>query len=568
MQQLLESPLVAAASHLDRPAVVAADRIWTWREIHSASMTLARELGDASAVCNLCTSRLSFLVTWLATLRSRRLMILPPSGGNADLADVLKVAAQPLIVVDDEHAIQSAWRDAAECLVCAPTPRPREASDAALAWQPAWDETAVLLYTSGSTGAPEPQPKTLRHLAIGALVLGARLEDDLAGGLAAVQRIVCSVPPQHMFGIETSVMLSLIHSIPVLDARPLLPADVQAAFADSPAAAWIATPLHLRSLVQMNIALSNCSVVIASTMPLQAALAEQAEALVGAPVLEIYGSTETGVVAMRRTAQDADWRPVQDVRLESVEDGALAFGSHFASPAKLLDQIDIDAATSRFKLLGRQADLIKIAGRRASLAGLNLLLQDLPGLDDGVFYLPATGSPTERLCLIHSGAPLSRSTIEQWLRTRLDPVFLPRTIIRLDRLPRSESGKLPRRALDEVYAQWQAAHTPAGKRQFEFVVAADHPSLPGHFPGRPIVPGVLLLDRVLSGISARLQRPVRTLQQVKFAAALLPDETARVEFEAPSDQLKFAVHVLRAGTRVTLATGSVVLAKSSSTVPS
>ena len=49
-------------------------------------------------------------------------------------------------------------------------------------------------------------------------------------------------------------------------------------------------------------------------------------------------------------------------------------------------------------LLGRQADLVKIGGRRASLAGLNLLLQDLPGLHDGVFYLPDTGDPTERLC--------------------------------------------------------------------------------------------------------------------------------------------------------------------------
>jgi len=559
-QALLGSPLLAAADHLDAAAVVSGERVWTWREVHHASIGLAQRLENASAVCNLCTSRVSFLITWLATLRSRRLMILPPSGGNADLADVLKTAAKPLIVVDPTQSIQPEWREAAECVVCAPPSQRVDAGAASLAWQPAWDDTAVQLYTSGSTGAPEPQPKSLRHLAVGALVLGARLAGDVAGGLGALQRIVCSVPPQHMFGLETSVMLSLVHAIPVLDARPLLPADVQDAFAGSPAAVWIATPLHLRSLVQMDAALSHCSAVIASTMPLQAALAAQAEALTGAPVLEIYGSTETGVVAMRRTAHEADWQPVRDVRLESVDDGALAFGAHFASPAHLLDQIDIDRATGRFRLLGRQADLIKIAGRRASLGGLNLLLQDLPGLEDGVFYLPASASPTERLCLIHSGAPLSRTAIEQWLRTRLDPVFLPRTIIRVERLPRSDNGKLPRRALDALYAQWQAAQHPPSTRAFDVVVGADHPALPGHFPGRPIVPGVLLLDRVLAGIGELLQRPVRTLQQVKFAAALLPDETAQVDVDARAERVEFSVHVRRGGERVTLATGRALLA--------
>ena len=111
-------------------------------------------------------------------------------------------------------------------------------------------------------------------------------------------------------------------------------------------------------------------------------------------------------------------------------------------------------------MLGRQNDLIKIAGRRASLAGLNLLLQELPGLEDGVFYLPATGNPTERLCLIHSGPPLDRAATRRWLRARLDPVFLPRAFIRVERVPRGETGKLRRQTLDRVFAEWQAAADP------------------------------------------------------------------------------------------------------------
>lgn len=95
---------------------------------------------------------------------------------------------------------------------------------------------------------------------------------------------------------------------------------------------------------------------------------------------------------------------------------------------------------------------------------------------------------------------------------------------------------------------------------FQFAVDAAHPALPGHFPGRPIVPGVLVLDHVLTGVATELNRPVSVLKQVKFAAALLPGETAWVVCEASGDSLKFSVQVRRADVLVTLATGYAVLA--------
>lgn len=65
-----------------------------------------------------------------------------------------------------------------------------------------------------------------------------------------------------------------------------------------------------------------------------------------------------------------------------------------------------------------------------------------------------------------------------------------------------------------------------------FTIAADHPSLPGHFPGRPLVPGVLLLDRVLQAIELEHGAlGLLRLPQVKFLQPLLPGEQARVELE-------------------------------------
>ncbi|MGL6113195.1 MAG: AMP-binding protein [Rubrivivax sp.] len=452
--ELEHSPLLAAHELLDQPAIVDLDRMWTWRQVHQASIELAGRLSHASAVCNLCNSRLNFLVTWLAALRCRTPMVLPPSGGHADLAGVLKSTPRPVIVVDHEKAIQPGWRSSADCLV-GPSSWPSAKGGATDAtWLPDWHCSAALLYTSGSTGAPEPHPKTLLQLVSGALALGDRLAQDVAGGLSAMRRIVCSVPPQHMFGFEASVMLPLVHGIPVCEGRPLLPGDVQQAFAGSPASAWVTTPLHMRALVRSGDTLPNCALVLASTMPLTQQLARQTESLVSAPVLEIYGSTETGVIAMRCSAHETSWRPVRGVRVAATHDATLSWGAHFSSPVRLPDETEIDA-TGCFKLLGRSTDMVKIGGRRASLAGLNLLLEGLPGLEDGALYLPNTRSPTERLCLIYSGPALDRAGVEEWLRGRLDPAFMPRTFVHVDSLPRSESGKLPRQAMDALFAAWQ-----------------------------------------------------------------------------------------------------------------
>lgn len=81
-----------------------------------------------------------------------------------------------------------------------------------------------------------------------------------------------------------------------------------------------------------------------------------------------------------------------------------------------------------------------------------------------------------------------------------------------------------------------------------FTIPHDHPCLPGHFPGRPIVPGVVVLDHVLAAIETRhgalgsLRMP-----QVKFVQPLLPGEEARIELELLLDAVppRWRFRVLR-----------------------
>jgi 3-hydroxymyristoyl/3-hydroxydecanoyl-(acyl carrier protein) dehydratase len=90
-----------------------------------------------------------------------------------------------------------------------------------------------------------------------------------------------------------------------------------------------------------------------------------------------------------------------------------------------------------------------------------------------------------------------------------------------------------------------------------FIVDRDHPCLPGHFPGRPVVPGVVVLDHVLAAIE-RAHGPCAALQfpQVKFVQPLSPGETATIVLEPlAGDAPRWKFRVLR--TEVLIASGEV-----------
>jgi 3-hydroxyacyl-[acyl-carrier-protein] dehydratase len=83
------------------------------------------------------------------------------------------------------------------------------------------------------------------------------------------------------------------------------------------------------------------------------------------------------------------------------------------------------------------------------------------------------------------------------------------------------------------------------------IIAADHPSLPGHFPGAPIVPGVVILDEILSVLSQwRKDSQLRAICAVKFLAPLKPEQPFNICLSAKKDTENGIDFYCRVGDRI------------------
>jgi acyl-coenzyme A synthetase/AMP-(fatty) acid ligase len=211
----------------------------------------------------------------------------------------------------------------------------------------------------------------------------------------------------------------------------------------------VTSPVHLRVLLAESDDLPPADFLLCATAPLSPQLAAQAEARFGAPLYEIYGCTESGGIASRRTVETGEWRAMKDVALRADSKGTWVRGGHVEIEVLLADVIEL-RGHGRFLLHGRTADLVNIAGKRTSLAHLNYHLNSIEGVRDGTFVVPEQdGEAVTRLTAYVVAPGLSGENLMDALRRRIDAAFLPRPLHFVDALPRNEVGKLPRQSLAE-----------------------------------------------------------------------------------------------------------------------
>jgi acyl-coenzyme A synthetase/AMP-(fatty) acid ligase len=425
----------AALAYRDGRAITAG------RFIEEASQ-LAVLLPDRGHVINLCADRYRFAVGFVAALLRGQVNLLPPNETTDTIQRIVSAYPGAYCLSDRDETPMPATLE----LVRFPSQLTGESTRRPV---PALPETqaAAVVFTSGSTGEPVPYSRTW-----GDLVRVASAEIEALGlrsqpGIA----LLGTVPQQHVFGLEATVMMVLQGGFAMHARRPFYPADIRSALASLPRPRGLVTsPLHLRVLLEEAEALPPADFLLCATAPLSPQLAAQAEARFSAPLYEIYGCTESGGIATRRTIETAEWRAMEGVSLRSDGTSTWVKGGYFDSEVLLADVIEL-RGPRKFLLHGRKADLVNIAGKRTSLAYLNYHLNSIEGVRDGAFVVPdQTGEGVTRLVAFVVAPGLTSENLMSELRRRIDAAFLPRPLCLVDVLPRNAIGKLPRQELDEL----------------------------------------------------------------------------------------------------------------------
>jgi len=396
---------------------------------------IAAALPASPHAINLCESRASFLYAFAAVALRGQASLLPPSRAPGVVEQVARAYPGSYLICDGPfedlglpvHRLDTLprvapWNGAVPTIAAA--------------------QTAAIAFTSGSTGGPQPHVKSWRNLFETAGLCAQRFLGTVESAPAA--SIVATVPPQHMFGLELSVMMPLAGGCSVHAGRPFFPEDVRAALAQVPEPrVLVTTPVHLKSLAASGLAFPPIAFVVSATAPLPREDAQRAERALGTRVHEIYGCTEAGSMCTRRTVDGDRWQPYPGLRLHHHEGVTHVTGAHLDAPAATPDVVEShDDGT--ITLLGRAADMVKVAGKRASLAELTGKLLGVPGVEDGVMFMPSPEGAHARPAALVVAPALSESDILDALAREMDPVFLPRPLRKVDRLPRNALGKLPR----------------------------------------------------------------------------------------------------------------------------
>jgi len=409
---------------LNRPFCLTEDgRCISRADLLNDALALSKRLPDKAYALNVCQQRYFFIVSYLAVIIKGQTTLLPPNQTDGTVTKLLNDYPNSYCLADVDH-------------------NSNKDSDFIVNWDllngdygtfPLFDCHRIISisFTSGSTGEPKAIAKNWREFQSSAERALQRFELD-----NRTLTLVSTVPMQHMYGLESCLFWLLFSNLKLHNSRPFYPQDIRATLNAVDSAMLISTPTHLKSCINSEDSWSNTQFILSSTAPMPIELATAVEKSFNAPLFEVYGSTETLSFASRRLVLSEQWLPYRDVRLFQQRHHFFAQGGHLIEAMELDDRFSIDT-NGCFKSLGRSNDLIKIAGKRASLTELNRLLMQSPQVMDGIFFK----RDDERLAaFVISNA--SKKEIIGNLKYSIDAAFLPRSLYYLSKLPRNETGKI------------------------------------------------------------------------------------------------------------------------------
>ena len=411
----------------------------------TCAVALSRQLPDRRYVINLAADRYTFLLGFCAAIIAGQCTLMPPNRQR-----------QTLLALADKYADcytfgEEGLGDVEHFDGTFDMP----AADAAKLTVPeiAADQLCAIVFTSGSTGAPTPNRKYWETLRVGTLGNIDLLLQNISGRL----NLLATVPPQHMWGLETSILLPLFFDVAFSHRTPFFPRDIADALELLPEPrALVSSPVHLNAFLSADVDRLKIDRIFSATAPMSAELAQKLERRFDAQVIEVFGCSESGIIARRNTASEVPWQLSNIFRVDVSDDRVLIRAPHLSENVILHDLIEL-IGDGQFRWLGRHQDMVNIAGKRGSLIDLNHRLNSIPGVVDGVIFMPEGNG--NRLAALVVAPELEPSDILEKLRPGIEPVFLPRPVYMVPMLPRQETGKLSRKMIVELFAKRKRSRT-------------------------------------------------------------------------------------------------------------
>ena len=425
----------------DTPVAWLDDRTWTLGQLrHDVTLlvdTLRQQDGERWALC--FENSYLFIVALLASLHAGKTPVIPGHSRVSQLEEQQSLFSGvlsdrtlgfhgKLIVVASSHQTASRW---------APLPEIDESR-------------FVELFTSGSTGTPR---RVIKHIV--SLDREARLLADRFGERLTGCSVVASVVPQHLYGLTFRIVLPMALGLP-LHAAMLYYAEQLAALPHDRHYLFISSPAFLKRL-DTELAAPPVRMLISAGGMLPWRDVSTTVGWLNIWPDEIYGSTETGVIAWRHRQQDdAAWLPFPGVRFHAENDAFRVFSPLIADDnGLLLDDTLHFEESGQFRLTGRRGRIVKIEEKRISLGEVEQRLLALDGILEAA-VLPVTRGSRQgvgALLVLDDNARerWSKSQELAWrkaLRALLEPVAIPRYWRVVDEIPVNSMNK-------RVYAQLQ-----------------------------------------------------------------------------------------------------------------
>lgn len=412
------------------------------REFIRHVLVVAEKLPEMSFAINLCADRYLFLVSFFAILYKSQTNLLPASRAGSHCKELSQD-------YPDSYTISDEVEKEADCYLQLNMLNVAIADEYHEDIHVDRDHVAAVVFTSGTTGKSKPNIKTWGALYEEAMLAIERFDfhpKTIAG-------IVATVPPQHMYGLVTSVVIPLLSGVATVCASTFYPADIESALNSvTGLCVLVSTPIHLKSCVKEKIDSKNIKFIISATATMPLKLAREVEQTLDTELYEIYGASEFGSIATRRTIQQSTWKLYHSTEIRTSDNSFYISGPHIKEELLIQDIIELQQP-NEFKLIGRHNDLIKIAGKRISLGDLNQKLMDIEGVVDGIFFIPEKkeSEVNQRLSAFVVAPSMDKSQILDQLKNYIDAIFLPRPLIMVDELPRTATGKLMRQNLQSLY---------------------------------------------------------------------------------------------------------------------